>query len=223
MVAREKAEAAYLAARGQPASVLVPLWEAWSAAQKACINNKPQLKGSAKEIPHPLGKQREGAGTNTTPKPGGQGCSPAALARMCYEVERGTKNWKMGAWKESRLMASLSHGRTWEENFKAGEKRIMDMRLNKTKTKACLAEGSDKTLCSCALLMSHVRAHNNDKVTNLLFSSRLFFPLVFRLSSLFSSLLFVTPREKLVQERRGNSSRTHNTLRHTSRALRRVA
>ena len=89
MVAREKAEAAYLAARGQPASVLVPLWEAWSAAQKACINNKPQLKGSAKEIPHPLGKQREGAGTNTTPKPGGQGCSPAALARMCYEVERG--------------------------------------------------------------------------------------------------------------------------------------
>ena len=96
MVAREKAEAAYLAARGQPASVLVPLWEAWSAAQKACINNKPQLKGSAKEIPHPLGKQREGAGTNTTPKPGGQGCSPAALARMCYEVERGTKNWKMG-------------------------------------------------------------------------------------------------------------------------------
>ena len=54
---------------------------------------------------------------------------------MCYEVERGTKNWKMGAWKESRLMASLSHGRTWEENFKAGEKRIMDMRLNKTKTK----------------------------------------------------------------------------------------
>ena len=135
VVAREKAEAAYLAARGQPASVLVPLWEAWSAAQKACINNKPQLKGSAKEIPHPLGKQREGAGTNTTPKPGGQGCSPAALARMCYEVERGTKNWKMGAWKESRLMASLSHGRTWEENFKAGEKRIMDMRLNKTKTK----------------------------------------------------------------------------------------
>ena len=124
-----------MAARGQPASVLVPLWEAWSAAQKACINNKPQLKGSAKEIPHPLGKQREGAGTNTTPKPGGQGCSPAALARMCYEVERGTKNWKMGAWKESRLMASLSHGRTWEENFKAGEKRIMDMRLNKTKTK----------------------------------------------------------------------------------------
>ncbi len=73
------------------------------------------------------------------------------------------------------------------------------------------------TLCSCALLMSHVRAHNNDKVTNLLFSSRLFFPLVFLLSSLFSSLLFVTPREKLVQERRGNSSRTHNTLRHTSR------
>ena len=135
VVAREKAEAAYLAARGQPASVLVPLWEAWSAAQKACINNKPQLKGSAKEIPHPLGKQREGAGTNTTPKPGGQGCSPAALARMCYEVERGTKNWKMGAWKESRLMASLSHGRTWEENFKAGEKRIMDMRLNQTKTK----------------------------------------------------------------------------------------
>ena len=58
VVAREKAEAAYLAARGQPASVLVPLWEAWSAAQKACINNKPQLKGSAKEIPHPLGKQR---------------------------------------------------------------------------------------------------------------------------------------------------------------------
>ena len=66
--------------------MLVPLWEAWSAAQKACINNKPQLKGSAKEIPHPLGKQREGAGTNTTPKPGGQGCSPAALARMCTEV-----------------------------------------------------------------------------------------------------------------------------------------
>ena len=135
VVAREKAEAAYLAAWGQPASVLVPLWEAWSAAQKACINNKPQLKGSAKEIPHPLAKQREGAGTNTTPKPGGQGCSPGALARMCTEVERGTKNWKMGAWKESRLMASLSHGRTWEENFKAGEKRIMDMRLNKTKTK----------------------------------------------------------------------------------------
>ena len=45
VVAREKAEAAYLAAWGQPASVLVPLWEAWSAAQKACINNKPQLKG----------------------------------------------------------------------------------------------------------------------------------------------------------------------------------
>lgn len=103
VVAREKAEAAYLAARGQPASVLVPLWEAWSAAQKACINNKPQLKGSAKEIPHPLGKQREGAGTNTTPKPGGQGCSPAALARMCYEVERGTKKWKMGACHGSSL------------------------------------------------------------------------------------------------------------------------
>ena len=31
---------------------------------------------------------------------------------------------------------------------------------------------------------------------SLLFSSRLFFPLVFLLSSLFSSLLFVTPREK---------------------------
>jgi hypothetical protein len=62
---------------------------------------------------------------------------------MCTEVEQGTKNWRLGAWKESRLMASLSHGRTWDENFQAGGKRLMEMELNKTRAKvlkhACIA------------------------------------------------------------------------------------
>lgn len=150
--ARVKAEAAFLDARHEPVSTQLPLWEEWHALQEQCKEQK--LKGCAKEFAKPGGPGE---------KPGGQGVSQEALMRMCTEVQQNTRNKNLGPWKDSRLLANLSPGRSWQENFIAGCKRQDELWLNKRAAKKARQQGEASSSSSggAAAMASAAPAEGN--------------------------------------------------------------